>query len=665
MLQTVVSVLVKTLNFNTVEINTTENLKAQQMDKIHKKRRISLRKKAIASISLIYVILILYFLYFAVINQHHLVEKEMTIAARSKANMISFVLSEYLLDNNETFRQDFIKQVTKDRDIEYLRLVNSKGKVLAETGRLPVHFANGNETPDERKTFSVIEMITSLPKSLHGAGHIFDISVPVAYKGEKVGQLFLGINSKRVNRSLARAIYIGIVFIMVTILIGSLFTYFLERRMRDSLKQLIRTTKLMARGDLAQYVKIEIGDEVEELGKSFNRMAQALSEKEEELVKARNTMVSIFNGITSGIAYISRDYEIIQANLAYKELLKEITGFPFEKGLKCFNLMWQEQNICDNCPGKSAMKTGKPVDLDREILLKNGERHVLRIHAYPVQDIEKNTVGFVEYIMNITQQRKLEAELKTYTEHLEDIAQEQTRKLKEAQVHLAHQEKIAALGQIAAGVAHEIGNPLSALSALVRVLEKESQNQHSKEKIKVMKEQIDRISRILREMTDFSRPATHRKGLIHSNQVIQSALGISKYDRRLKGIQVITCLDNEIPALKLDGDKLLQVFLNIIFNAADVMNGDGKLTITSKLKDNFVAVQFDDTGPGIPDHLLSHIFEPFFTTKKVGEGMGLGLSVSYGIMQNMGGVIKASNRKGGGMKFTIEIPLSNVMGSRA
>jgi signal transduction histidine kinase len=172
-----------------------------------------------------------------------------------------------------------------------------------------------------------------------------------------------------------------------------------------------------------------------------------------------------------------------------------------------------------------------------------------------------------------------------------------------------------------------------------------------------MKEQIDRISAILREMMDFSRPATYRKSLTHGNQVIQSALGISKYDMRLKGIHVITSLDNEIPALKLDGDQLLQVFLNIIFNAADAMNGEGTLTVTSKLENNSVIVQFEDTGSGIPEHLFSRVFEPFFTTKGVGKGTGLGLSVSYGIVQNMGGVIKASNRKVRGAVFTVAIPL--------
>jgi signal transduction histidine kinase len=114
-------------------------------------------------------------------------------------------------------------------------------------------------------------------------------------------------------------------------------------------------------------------------------------------------------------------------------------------------------------------------------------------------------------------------------------------------------------------------------------------------------------------MTDFSRPASYQRSLTDGNQVIQSALGISSYDRRLKGIHVITRLDKEIPALKVDGDQLMQVFLNIIFNAADAMDGEGTLTVTSYLQNGSVIVRFEDTGPGIPNQLLSRVFEPFFT----------------------------------------------------
>ncbi len=621
------------------------------MKSAHKKHRISLRQKAIASIFLVYALLTSYFLYFTIVNQHHVAEEEMINAAQMKANLISVAISEYILHEDKTFLQGFVKHALVNRDIEYIQFVDRKGDVLAEGGLqrdYPAH-------PEKEGPF-VQEM--GEPEGLfHKSGHVFHIYMPIVHEGKDVGGVHLNINTVEANRRLESITYKGIVIIIVTLMTGSLFTYFLERRMRSSLKKLIQTTRHMAQGDLTQRVKIEIGDEVEELGKSFNQMAQALTEKEKEIIMARNTMVSMFNGITAGIAYISRDYVIIHANHAYEALFKDITGSSFIKGHRCFELFCQRQDICKNCPGEIAMKTGRSKELEREIILKNGERHVLWINAYSVQDTGKNPAGFVEYIMDITQQKKLEDELRTYTEHLEEIVQERTRRLKKAQVQIVHQEKMAALGQMAAGVAHEIGNPLSALSSLVQALESDLRTKHSDGKIKVMKEQIDRISKIVREMIVFSRPASYRKSLTHVNEVIRSALAIARYDKRFKEIHVITSLDSEIPALKLHGDQLLQVLLNIIFNAGDAMKGDGTLTVTSRLEKNSVQVIFEDTGPGIPEDLLSRVFEPFFTTKDVGEGTGLGLSVSYGIMQNMGGVIRASNRRTGGAVFIVEIPL--------
>ncbi len=621
------------------------------MKNTHKKHRISLRQKAIASIILVYVLLTSYFLYFTIVNQHHIAEEEIINAARIEASLISVAMSEYILHKDKTFLQRLVKHALWNRDIEYIRLVDQEGDVLAEGG-----LQQGRMVHPEKGS-PMVQEIGKPEGLLHKSGHIFDIYMPIVHEGKDVGALHMGVNTMEVNQRLASTTYRWITIFIVTLLAGSLLTYFLERRMRGSLKKLIQTTEHMAQGDLSQRVEIEIGDEVERLGKSFNQMAQALAEKEKELVMASNTMVSIFNGITAGIAYISRDYVIIHANHTYEALLKDITGSFFNKGHRCFELFCQRQDICKDCPGETAMKTGRSKELEREIILKNGERRVLWINAYPVQDTGENPAGFVEYVTDITQQKKLEDELRTYTERLEEIVQERTHKLKKAQVQIVHQEKMAALGQMAAGVAHEIGNPLSALSSLVQAVGVDLQKNRPDGKINLMKEQINRISRTVREMTDFSRPATYRKSLTHINQVIQSALGISRYDKRLKRIHVISCLDSEIPALKLDGDQLLQVFLNIIFNAGDAMTGDGTLTVTSKLKNNSVIVLFEDTGPGVPEDLFSRIFEPFFTTKDVGEGTGLGLSVSYGIMENMGGVISASNRKEGGAVFIVEIPL--------
>ncbi|MDP2643676.1 MAG: ATP-binding protein [Desulfobacterales bacterium] len=440
---------------------------------------------------------------------------------------------------------------------------------------------------------------------------------------------------------------------IITIFGGVMLTYFMESKMRGSLKRLIENTESIAQGDLNCRVEINIGDEIEDLGNSFNRMAQALSNKGTELIQAKNVMDAIFNGIAGGIAYISQDHRIIHANPTYWDLHGNIADEDSDDTLKCLDLLWREKGGGADCPGKTAIETGQPASLEKEIETEDGKKSILWIHAFPVWDAMEMPGGFIEYVMDITQQRKLETDLKSYTERLEDIVRERTEELKIAQVQITHQEKIAALGQMAAGVAHEIGNPLSALSSLVQSIDIQTAGE---EKYNLMREQIKRISNIVKEMTDFTRPPTKRIRLAHINQILQSALGISRYDPRLKQISISTMLDAEIPALRLNEDPLLQVFMNIILNAADAIGGKGNLTITSRLGKRSAEIRFEDTGPGIPEDLLDRIFEPFFTTKDPGCGTGLGLSVSYGIMQSMGGKIKASNRKEGGAVFTVTIP---------
>lgn len=311
------------------------------------------------------------------------------------------------------------------------------------------------------------------------------------------------------------------------------------------------------------------------------------------------------------------------------------------------------------------METGRSAQAEREILRENGERRVLRVHAYPVVLPGEGPAGFVEYVSDITRRCEMEEELKNHATQLEEIVQERTRRLREAQEQMIHREKIAALGQMAAGVAHEIGNPLSSLSSLLRSFAADPGGDGGREeKLRIMQDQIDRIAKIVREMVDFSRPPSFGRSLVHVNEVLRTAIGIARYDGRFHGVHVITSLDGEIPALKLDGDRLLQVFLNILLNAADAMGGSGTLTLSSRRENRSVSVLFGDNGPGIPEDALPRIFEPFYTTKDVGKGAGLGLSVSYGIMQGMDGSIRAENQAGGGSLFTVEVPLPDAGGSR-
>ncbi len=248
-----------------------------------------------------------------------------------------------------------------------------------------------------------------------------------------------------------------------------------------------------------------------------------------------------------------------------------------------------------------------------------------------------------------------------YYDNLENKVEERTEELRRAQYQIIQQEKMASIGLLAAGIAHEIGNPLTSISSLTQLLKRRLKDDINVEYLTTIMKNIDRISRIVRELVDFSRPSNFESGPTDINEVARAAVGIVKYDKRSKNINFILDLDPELPHTVLVADQLLQVFINILFNAVDAMEGFGNdLSVKSMRKNNQIIIEIRDTGSGIPESEINKIFEPFYTTKEVGKGTGLGLSVSYGIIRNFGGDISVQSTAGKGSVFTIKLPVKKA-----
>ena len=630
-----------------------------------KRFRFGIQRKVFATFLLAYIVLTASSLYIIVVNIHHLVEEDVLNAARHKSAYVSAAVSGRLTESDRTFLKEYLGDVLKDGDVEYARIEGPGGELLSEAGPSGKYAsASGDRKESAAGSVPVVREIGRLKGLFHQKGHLFTIDSPVMSSGKPAGRIVLGLDTMEINHRLAAFAYRALEIAAVTILAGIVLTYFLYRRMRGAVKELIGTTGSIAVGEMDRRATVTTGDQFEEIAGAFNRMALAIEERERELVLVRNTVVAMFDGITEGIAHIGSDYRILHANRAYAAF-RGRGGGAAATGRLCHEFLWGERHACGDCPGRTASESGRSAEAEREVPLENGERRVLRILAYPVVLPDGGPAGFVEYVSDITPQRKMEEELKRYATNLEGVVRERTLRLQEAHEKMIHREKIAALGQMAAGVAHEIGNPLSALSSIVRNVASDTGPDGGREKkLRMMQDQIDRIVRIVRELVDFSRPSSLGKSLIHVNEVLRTAMGIARYDDRFKGVHVITSLDPEVPAVRLDGDQLLQVFLNVLFNAGDAMKGSGTLTVSTRRKDHSVDVLFGDSGPGIRDESLPRIFEPFYTTKDVGKGTGLGLSVSYGIMEGMGGSIRASNQPGAGALFTVELPLPEGGGNR-
>ena len=236
---------------------------------------------------------------------------------------------------------------------------------------------------------------------------------------------------------------------------------------------------------------------------------------------------------------------------------------------------------------------------------------------------------------------------------LRDVTQQE-----QLRQQIVHSEKLSAVGTLAAGIAHEVGTPLTSISSLSQIMQMKTDNVEFKEKLALIQQSIDRISRTVRTLVDFSRPAAEKIENIYLNNVIDHVLRIIKYDKRLKHQDIITTLEPNIGMVRASFDQILQVFVNICLNAADAMDGkkDGRLEVKTWNAGKFVCAGIKDNGDGIPEKYQQRIFDPFFTTKKSGKGTGLGLWVSYNIIKSFSGDVKVESIAGQGAAFTILLP---------
>ena len=234
------------------------------------------------------------------------------------------------------------------------------------------------------------------------------------------------------------------------------------------------------------------------------------------------------------------------------------------------------------------------------------------------------------------------------------------QELEAAQAQLVHSDKIASLGRMSAGVAHEINNPLAGILIYAELLRRDlAADAVHRENIEVIINQTMRCQQIVHRLLDFSRQSLGEQKLFDANSILQRCVELISHQAFFHNITVIQQLDPFLPQIVGDPGQLQQVFTNLLLNAADAMNGQGQITVASRPtpQRDGIMLTFTDTGGGIDPEIRDKIFEPFFTTKPPGKGTGLGLSIVYGVIQRHGGTITADSPRGGGTTFTIQLPL--------
>jgi PAS domain S-box-containing protein len=269
---------------------------------------------------------------------------------------------------------------------------------------------------------------------------------------------------------------------------------------------------------------------------------------------------------------------------------------------------------------------------------KGGEPFFTQVLVSPIVDEDGNVSAFFGIHRDLTERRIMERQL-------------------------IHTQKMESIGTLAAGVAHEVGNPLASISALVQVVQRSTDDQFVKEKLELVKSQVTRISKIIRDLVDFSRPSNYELQLTDINQIVSEAVEIIKVGTKAKNIEFKVSLNQNVPLLPLVADQVQQVFVNILLNAVDAIaehdppKRDCTIATKTDVSQENVIITFEDDGVGISEENTGKVFEPFYTTKKEGKGTGLGLWVSYGIIKSFQGDIIVESTPGEGTTFKILLPI--------
>lgn len=351
-----------------------------------------------------------------------------------------------------------------------------------------------------------------------------------------------------------------------------------------------------------------------------------------EVLNSRNTLRTLFDNIPLSIYIVNKDYSIAAINRHRASQLDiSITRIV---GRKCYKVLFNRNNICPGCEINQSLLEGKTTSREHQVW-QEGQDHplIIDVASYPVLNEDKKIVQAIMVENNITERRRLEDSL-------------------------IQNEKLAAVGQLAAGMAHEINNPLAAIIANAQLIRREAKaNKDITESADLIEQAGVRASQTISDLLRFSRQESYTFTETNLNDSIKKVVSLLQFRITRKNAKVILDLQPKIPIINASEDHLQSVWVNLVVNALDAAGETPlEITITTRYANDEFIILFADNGKGIPQDRLSKIFTPFYTTKAPGSGTGLGLSICHRIVTNHGGEIRVESRLGHGTRFIIILP---------
>ncbi len=371
----------------------------------------------------------------------------------------------------------------------------------------------------------------------------------------------------------------------------------------------------------------------------IQRLYEELERNKIELEQERDKLSKILMGIDAALVLLNVDQKIIWVNKVSEKWFGPLETLQNQL---CSTALWKTDEICEDCPAERCLKSGKIESKEIEIRRESKDIRSYRITAAPLFNEEGKIDRILELIQDITQEKELN-------------------------MHVIHSSKLAAVGELASGVAHEINNPLSSIAVCIQEITESLDNSSPDEnKLKTVKEclnsmktEIKRCKKITTGLLDIARKSSHRRVPLNINQLVRNVLMLVHYKAEKEHKTIQLNLDPKLPIIMGEADELSQVFVNLILNALEFTPTGGNIEISSGLESNSALyVQIRHEGSGIPSYNLQKIFDPFFTTKPPGAGTGLGLPISLRIVKAHGGKIKVDSKINKGTSFTVLLPVN-------
>lgn len=377
---------------------------------------------------------------------------------------------------------------------------------------------------------------------------------------------------------------------------------------------------------------VDINEEQKELLLSIGRQIGIAVESLRDmhlLLHNKELLQTVFDGITDQLVLLDRDLRVQMVNQAYLRrynvTLSDVLHRP------CYEIHAGLDDICPDCSLPQVLEDKKPSS--REVETSSGE--IFLLHFYPIVNEDGEVENIIRYTHEITEQKKMDQKI------------QQT-------------EKMVALGQVSSGIAHEINNPLGIILCYTDLLKRQlKESPQAVTDVDVIEQQARNCKKIVTDLLQFSKKQESPKSPEQINAIIQNVAQILRHQLHKNGIDFHLQLDPTLPLVVVSADKIQQVVVNLVLNAMQAVGEQGRIVVESFVQEEgrSVALAVWDNGPGVESSIRQKIFDPFYSTKRVGEGTGLGLSVSYGIIQDHGGEITLESEQGQWTRFIVSLPL--------